>query len=64
MLWFGFRCEEFEFEGYEAKIVLPEKSLLMSTLIIKTEYWGAFPETEIELLKQGFYLAYITNANR
>lgn len=64
MLWNGFSSEEFEFEGFKSVVVFPEKHIKKPTLIIKTEYWGAFPETEIELLKQGYYLAFITNANR
>ena len=64
MNWNFFECAEFEFEGYEAKVVKPRKVIENPSLVIKTEYWNAFPETEIKLLEEGFYLAYIKNENR
>lgn len=64
MLWNCFECIEFEFEGYESRVVIPDKKLEKPSLIVKTEYWNAFPETEIKLLQEGFYLGYIKNSNR
>lgn len=64
MLWNGFKSEEFKFEGYEAAVVFPENPLKNSSIILKTEYRNAFPETEIELLKEGYHLAWIDNTNR
>ncbi len=64
MLWNGFECVEFEFEGHEARVVIPVKQVVRPFLAIKTEYWNAFPETEIRLLEEGFYLCYIKNDNR
>ncbi len=64
MLWNGFKCEEFNFEGYESAIVFPENPLENSSIILKTEYRNAFHETEIELLKEGYHLAWIDNTNR
>ena len=64
MLWNGFELREFEFEGKEAKVVIPQIRAKHPRLAIKTEYWDAFPKTEIELLKEGFYLCYIKNNNR
>lgn len=63
-LWNGFECREFVFDGQNARVVIPSAKIANSTLLIKTEYWNAFPEAEIELLKQGFYLAFIENENR
>ncbi len=62
--WYGFKSEEFTFEGKKAIIVFPEKANAQKSWTIKTEYWGAFPETEIELLKRGFHAAYLENNNR
>ncbi len=62
--WHGFKAEEFTFEGKEAIIVFPEKANEKKSWTIKTEYWGAFPEAEIELLKRGFHAAYLKNNNR
>lgn len=62
--WNGFECHEFVFDGQNARVVIPEIKIENPPLLIKTEYWNAFPEAEIELVKQGFYLAFIENENR
>ncbi len=64
MQWNGFNAEEFIFENHEAIIVEPVKVFDKCALILKTEYWNAFPETEIKLLEKGHYLCYIKNDNR
>ena len=63
-LWNGFRCEEFQFEGRDAIIVFPDAPAADSKIVLKTEYWGAFPDIEIQLLKNGYHLAYIKNRTR
>ena len=55
-LWNGCAIERFCFEDREALVVFPEKESANGRLAIKTEYWGAFPATEIALLKEGFHL--------
>ncbi len=62
--WFGFRCEEIQFEDRTATIVFPEKANEKRSWTIKTEYQNAFPETEIELLKRGYHVTYLKNNNR
>jgi len=62
--WFGFDMECFEFEGKEAIIVFPEEPEENRNWTIKTEYWGAFPDIEINLLKKGFHVTYLKNTNR
>lgn len=64
MLRYGFECIEFEFEEHEAKLILPEERNVSPFLALKTEYFGAFPDTETELLKRGHYLCYLRNDNR
>ena len=64
MNWNGFEYKEFIFDGQEAIVVIPDKKGENPVLAVKTEYWNAFPETEIELLKKGFYLCFIKNENR
>lgn len=64
MEWNGFACEEFEFEGYPAEVIIPDKKIPSPVLLVKTEYFGAFPETEISLLEKGYYLGFIKNKNR
>ncbi len=63
-VWFGFRSEEFEFEGMQAAVVFPEKANEKKFWTIKTEYRDAFPETEIELLKRGWHVCYLQNESR
>lgn len=63
-LWNGFACEEFEFEGYKAFVVSPEPGTEVGKLVFKTLYWGAFPDIEINLLKNGYHLAYVDRASR
>ncbi len=59
-----FSCEAFLFEGKEAIVVFPEKGKSNGKWALKTEYWGAFPEVEIMLLREGFHVAYVTNETR
>ena len=63
-LWNGFPCEEFEFEGYNAYIVSPKPGTEVGKLVLKTLYWGAFPDIEINLLKKGYHLAFVNRASR
>lgn len=62
--WHGFRMERFSFEGREAIIVFPEKTREGRPWLLKTEYWDAYPDVEIRLVKEGFHLAYVKNQNR
>lgn len=63
-VWNGFRRIDFLFEGREAILVFPEKANVNKNWLLKTEYFGAFPELEIEMLKRGWHLAYIKNLTR
>lgn len=60
--FYGFRRIDFEFDGRNAIVVLPEKS--NGKLVLKTEYFGAFPDVEVQLVKNGFTLAHVKNTNR
>lgn len=59
MLWNGFECREFEFEAYSAKVILPQNEINKKAVALKTTYFNAFPETEIELLGRGLILCYM-----
>jgi len=61
--WNGFALERFIFEDHEALVVFPNGNA-NGRLALKTEYWDAFPATEIELAKKGFHLCYIKNNHR
>ncbi len=62
--WSGFRRLDFEFEGYPAILVLPNEPHKERRLALKTEYFAAFPETELEMLKRGYFRAYLKNRSR
>ena len=61
--WQGYECLEFLFEGYNAYLVKP-KCEPNGKWALKTEYRGAFPATECELLSRGWHVAFRTNKNR
>lgn len=62
--WYGFRMEEFPFCGRNGIIVFPDEQMKNGRWMLKTEYWGAFPEAEIALVKKGFHLAFLQNSSR
>ncbi len=61
--WQGFSGVEFDFQGSLAKVIKP-KTLPNGKWALKTEYFGAFPSAEIELLNRGWHIAYQKNDNR
>ena len=60
-MWNGFKRIDFEFEGREAILVFPETPEENKKWMLKTEYFDAFPNLEIEMIKRGWNLAYIKN---
>ncbi len=64
MLWNGFKRIDFKFEGREAILVFPQVPIKNKKWMIKTEYFGAFPHLEIEMIRRGWHLAYIKNITR
>lgn len=63
-LWNGYRRIDFLFEGREALLVFPSKPNENKNWLFKTEYFGAFPNFEIEMLSRGWHLAFIKNVTR
>ena len=62
--WNGFKRIDFNFEGREAILVFPLKANQDKNWLFKTEYFDAFPNFEIEMLKRGWHLAFIKNITR
>lgn len=62
--WNGFERWDFIFEGKQAILVVPAHPDEKKRWLLKTEYFGAFPDFEIEMLKRGFYLAHVENTTR
>ena len=63
-LWNGYRRLDFTFEGRAAILVCPSTPCPQGYWLLKTEYFDAFPDLELELIRRGYYLAYIKNTNR
>ena len=63
-VWNGYRRLDFHFEGRECILVFPESARGDGGWLFKTEYFGAFPEFEIQMLSRGWHLAYIKNVTR
>ena len=61
--WFGYERRDFRFQDREALIVLP-KGTPGGKWTVKMEYFGAFPNLEVELLSRGWCVAYLRNVNR
>ena len=62
--WNGFRRIDFEFDSKPAILVFPEKPVEGNKWLFKTEYFGAFPAFEIEMLGLGYHLAHVENTTR
>lgn len=62
--WNGYKCLEFEFKQRKAKLVCPKVACEGNKWLFKTEYFGAFPAFELEMLAQGFHIAYVQNKTR
>lgn len=63
-IWHGYESITFEFEGRRADLIFPKKPDEKRNWTLKTEYKDAFPETEIDLLGEGFHVAYLENKSR
>lgn len=63
-LWNGFKRLDFEFEGKKAILIFPHTPNQEKHWLLKTEYFDAFPNFEIEMVKRGWHLAYIENVTR
>jgi pimeloyl-ACP methyl ester carboxylesterase len=62
--WKGYRRLEFTFEGRKAYLVCPKETCPGGHWMLKTEYFGAFPGFEKEMLSRGWHLAWIANLTR
>jgi pimeloyl-ACP methyl ester carboxylesterase len=61
--WEGYKGIEFDFEGTPAKLIRPNCEP-NGKWAYKTEYFGAFPNLEKELLSRGWHIAFNKNFNR
>lgn len=62
-MWNNFESKEFTFAERNAVIVYPSCKP-NGRMLLKTEYLGAFPGFDIEMLKRGYYLIHINHRSR
>lgn len=62
--WNGYERLEFVFNGRQATLVCPKKPAEPKKWIYKTEYLGAFPSFDFEMLSRGYYVAHLQNKSR
>ena len=62
--WNGFERIDFVFKDREALLIFPKDDVKTDKWMLKTEYFGAFPSLEIDMLKKGYHLAYLKNRSR
>ena len=55
---------DFQFDGRDAVLVAPNEAVATPKWLLKTEYFGAYPAVEVEMLKRGWHVAYLKNRNR
>ncbi len=60
----GFELKRFTFDGMNAVVVFADESNRTDKWLLKTEYFGAFPDLEIIMLKEGYNLAHVDNKTR
>jgi pimeloyl-ACP methyl ester carboxylesterase len=58
-IWNGYDCYEFELDRCPCRIVVPKKPADGYLWSWRAVFWGHEPQTEIALLKHGYYLAHI-----
>lgn len=62
--WNGYRRLDFTFEGHPSILICPNDPREDRKWLFKTEYFGAFPNFELEMLRRGYYVANIKNTTR
>ena len=62
--WHGGIKYDFTFDGKKALFVAPQSPRMDRAWIFRPAFFGAFPNADIELLKNGFFLAYLDLTHR
>lgn len=63
-VWSGFKRLDFEFERRNVILIFPDNPVEGNKWLYKTEYFYAFPNFQIEMIKRGYYLVYMSNKSR
>lgn len=63
-IWNGYRRLDFPFEERNAIVVFADTPKKGNPWIFRTEYFGAFPKFDIEMLGRGYHVAYVSTIHR
>lgn len=56
--FYGYNCYQFNFNGRDAKIVVPKREAMGKPWIWRARFWGHEPQTDIALLERGYHVVY------
>ncbi|MDR0931480.1 MAG: hypothetical protein LBM70_00450 [Victivallales bacterium] len=59
----GFTAHKFQYDQCECIIVEPQNPTELKRWLWKAEFFEAFPEFELEMLRRGYYLAFVRVGN-
>lgn len=59
LFWHGFLRRDFQIEGRNCTVVIPEKPAPSMPWAWRARFWDVEPQTEVALLDMGFHIAYI-----
>ncbi|MBE6634054.1 MAG: alpha/beta fold hydrolase [Ruminococcaceae bacterium] len=62
--WNGYARLDFQVKGRSAILICPKEPRADGKWLLKTEYFGAFPQFELEMLRLGYHVAHIKNTTR
>lgn len=62
--WNGFKRLDFKFNNRDCILICPDTPCEGNKWLYRTEYFGAFADLEIALIKKGYHLAYMQNTTR
>ncbi len=62
--WCGFERLDFVFEGHECILIKPEKAAAGNPWVWRAEFFGAFPQVDEAMVKEGWHIAYVRLSDR
>ena len=58
-LWNGFEREDFRFGGFDCILVKPARPLPGNPFVWRAEFFDAFAQCDLEMVRRGYHLTYI-----
>lgn len=62
--WNGFKREDFLFNGFKCILVSPEHPLPGNPFVWRAEFFDAFAQCDLEMVRRGYYLTYINLSDK